>query len=367
MRRPGFFRKRPAVTNEDLAGIQRALHESKAQRAILEQALLEVRQGIVVISADEAIAFTNPASDQLIRPGPTLSRLAPHSLQSLVRKAREQGATFEHELEIGHPARIVVATASPLNDQRVLLVLNDVTEIRRVEAVRRDFVAAASHELKTPIAAVLASVEALQLALERDSAAAESFATQIETSARQLGRLVSDLLDLSRLEGQPTSQDEVRLDELVKEELASMSDRAQAGGIELASQTVPVGVSGSRSDLGLALRNLLDNAVRHTPRGGKVQVEVAADGQRVTLDVIDTGEGISSRDLPRVFERFYRVDSARARATGGTGLGLAIVRHVVESHGGTIGASSVLGEGSTFSIRLRLHPGSDSGSGAHEI
>ena len=145
-----------------------------------------------------------------------------------------------------------------------------------------------------------------------------------------------------------------------------MSDRAKAGGVALASQTVPVGVSGSRSDLGLAVRNLLDNAVRHTPRGGKVRVEVAADGQGVTLDVIDTGEGISSRDLPRVFERFYRVDSARSRATGGTGLGLAIVRHVVESHGGTIGASSVLGEGSTFSIRLRLHPGSDSGSGAHE-
>ena len=367
MRWPGFFRKRPEVTNEELAPIQDVLNESEAQRAILEQALLEVRQGIVVISADEAIAFSNPASDQLIRPGPTLSRLAPHGLQSLVRKARDQGATIEYELEIGHPARIVVATASPLNDQRVLLVLNDVTEIRRVEAVRRDFVAAASHELKTPIAAVLASVEALQLALDRDSAAAESFATQIEASARQLGRLVSDLLDLSRLEAQPTSQDEVRLDELVKEELASMLDRAQAGGIELASQTVPVGVSGSRSDLALALRNLLDNALRYTPRGGKVRVEVAADGEGVTLDVTDTGEGISSRDLPRVFERFYRVDSARSRATGGTGLGLAIVRHVVESHGGTIGAASVLGEGSTFSIRLRLHPGSDSGSGAHGL
>lgn len=348
-----FRRARARVSDAPIQDAQAALAVITPQREVLEQALQAVRQGIVVVSADDAIVFTNPASEQLIRPGATLSRLAPHILQSLVRKAREQRETLEQEVEIGHPARLVVATASHLDDRGVLLVLNDVTESRRVESVRRDFVAAASHELKTPIAAVLASVEALQLALERDPAAAESFAFQIETSARQLGRLVADLLDLSRLEAQPASQDEVRVDELVKEELASMSDRARAAGIELASQTVPVTVSGSRPDLGLALRNLLDNALRHTPRGGKVRVEVAADPSAVTLEVVDTGEGISSRDLPRIFERFYRVDSARSRATGGTGLGLAIVRHVVESHGGTIKVESGLGEGTTFSIRLR--------------
>ncbi len=235
--------------------------------------------------------------------------------------------------------------------RRVLLVLNDVTESRRVEAVRRDFVAAASHELKTPIAAVLASVEALTMALERDPAAAESFASQIESSARQLGRLVSDLLDLSRLEAQRTSQEEVVWTTWSKRSWRACRIGASRRNRVPAKSSVTV--NGSRSDLGLAVRNLFDNALRHTPRGGKVRVEVASDGQGVKLEVIDTGEGISSRDLPRVFERFFRVDSARSRATGGTGLGLAIVRHVAESHGGSVEAESELGAGSTFRIRLR--------------
>jgi signal transduction histidine kinase len=163
---------------------------------------------------------------------------------------------------------------------------------------------------------------------------------------------VADLLDLSRLEAKPEADEEVVLDLLVREEVESLSDRAREAEIKLLVELSPVIVRGSNSDLGLAVRNLIDNALRHTPAGGEVKVVVERSHGRASVHVIDNGEGIASREVTRIFERFYRVDSARSRATGGTGLGLAIVRHVAESHGGTVDVRSSLGQGSTFSINL---------------
>lgn len=335
------------------AELDRRAEEGGAQASLLGQVLATVRQGIIVIDPDDSIPYFNPAAATLIRPGSSLGQLSPHPLQSLVRKARAGGNPIEGTLELDRPPRLLTAVATPIEaGGRMLVVVVDVTEARRLEAVRRDFVAAASHELKTPVASMVASAETLQLALARDPARAAQFAEQVERSARQLASLVSDLLDLSRLEAKPEADEEVALDLLVRDEVETFSDRAHQAEIKLSVELSPVIVRGSNSDLGLAVRNLIDNALRHTPAGGEVKVVIERSPRMVSLHVIDNGDGIASREVGRIFERFYRVDSARSRATGGTGLGLAIVRHVAESHGGTVDVKSSLGEGSMFSINL---------------
>lgn len=336
------------------AEVARRARQADDETTVLNQVLANVSQGIIVVDPDDTIAYFNPAAATLIRPGDTLSGLAPHPLQSLVRIARQVGKPQERELEVDRPHRILTAAASPISEAgRVLVVLVDVTELRRVEAVRRDFAVAASHELKTPVAAILASAEALQMALDRDPEIARRFASQVESSARRLGDLVADLLDLSRVEAALMPADEVDMVELVRSETASLEAQAKAAAVSLMVEVEPGRVIGSRADLGLALRNLLDNAFRHAP-GGEVRLVGRSVGDSYRLEVSDTGEGIPSRDLPRIFERFYRVDGARARATGGTGLGLALVRHIVEGHGGTVEARSALGEGATFVVELPI-------------
>jgi signal transduction histidine kinase len=169
----------------------------------------------------------------------------------------------------------------------------------------------------------------------------------------RLSRIVSDLLDLSRLEGGSDLAERVRMDVIAGDEVERLGDRAKEAGvvIELHTDGVP-SVPGSGRDLALLVRNLIDNAVRYTPSGGRVDVSVSAEDGLVVLQVADTGMGIPQRDLSRVFERFYRVDRARSRETGGTGLGLAIVRHVAENHGGEVTVRSELSAGSTFVVRL---------------
>jgi two-component system sensor histidine kinase SenX3 len=284
-----------------------------------------------------------------------LSGLVPFSFQTAVVECRELRSQVSADAEHGKPVRVLRAIATPFaEDQRVLLVVADVTERERAASVRRDFVANASHELKTPVSAVVASAEALQIAVERGDGSVPRFAGQIEASARQLDRLVTDLLDLSRLERDRPELDPLSLDHLVREELGRVRPMSEEREVSLNLHSSPVRVAGSRRDLAIAVHNLLDNALRHTPPGGSIDVELAAVGGDAVLRVVDTGDGIPTRDLERVFERFYRVDSARARATGGTGLGLAIVKHVVESHGGSVGVESELGLGSSFTVRLPL-------------
>ncbi|MGQ0850095.1 MAG: ATP-binding protein [Actinomycetota bacterium] len=329
------------------------LQSSERQSRLLDQVLDAVRQGIVVIDESDEVLYSNPAAADLIRVPTTLTALTPHGLQTLVRQARSSGRLSQGSFDHGRPVRLLSVTATPFpTDMRVLLAITDITEASRVEAMRRDFVSAASHELKTPAAAILASSEALQLALAREPAAAVNFAEQLEKSARQLTRLVGDLLDLSRLESSVDPPEPVRLDQVVAEEAGKATTAAEVAGVTLAAELTNAEVRGSARDLGLAVRNLLENAIRHTSGGGRVDVRVGVADGMATVEVRDTGEGIPRRELPRIFERFYRVDSARARATGGTGLGLSIVRHIAERHGGSVEVESELGTGSTFRIRI---------------
>lgn len=342
-----------AIADLDASNRSRLLETVKAS-STLEVVLGAMPQGTILFGEDDSVVYANPSAESLLGAIPeTLSGLVPFSFQDALVEARETGNSTSLLAEHGKPVRQLRGIATPFAyDNRILLVVVDVTERERAASVRRDFVANASHELKTPVSAIIASSEALQLAVERSDDSAVRFASQIEGSARQLDRLVTDLLDLSRLERDEPELDPLSLDHLVQEELERVRTVADEQGIDLNLQVAPAQVAGSRRDVAIAVRNLLDNAIRYTPSGGSIGAELEVVGEDAVLRISDTGEGIPTRDLDRVFERFYRVDSARARATGGTGLGLAIVKHVVESHGGSVSVASELGAGSTFTVRL---------------
>jgi two-component system, OmpR family, phosphate regulon sensor histidine kinase PhoR len=330
------------------------LSDAEETTATLEVVLGALSQGTVLFDGDDRVVYANPSAYTVLGAVPDeLSGLAPLQLQNAVREARETRDQQTRVLDHGSPTRRLRCVATPFaGDKRVLLLVVDITERERTDAVRRDFVANASHELKTPVSTIIASSEALQIALDRSDPSASGFAARIEGSARQLDRLVGDLLDLSRLERDKPELAPVRLDHLVRDEAERMRNEAQTKGLQVEVVTEPVTAMVNHRDIAVAIRNILDNAVRYTAEGGSITVRVDRDDTQVVVSVTDTGEGIPTRDTERVFERFYRVDSARARATGGTGLGLSIVRHVAESHGGTVGVESELGVGSTFTIRL---------------
>jgi signal transduction histidine kinase len=341
--------RRASTSLEDRA---RAARED---RQVQERILGSMQEGVLLFDAERRTGFANEAVERHlgVRPG-SLGEVLPTSLRETIRRVLETGQGEVGEFEVGSPSRWLRVNTTPAGaDGSVVVVVGDVTEARRLDAVRRDFVANASHELKTPAASIQAAAETLVHVWKDDPEAVPRFAEQLEREAVRLSRIVADLLDLSRLESGSELGDDVHLDTLVREEGQRFEDAANEAGLTFGLEVDPVPpVHGSARDLSLLVRNLFDNAIRYTPPGGTVTVAMSADLGSVFLRVEDSGVGIPSKDIPRVFERFYRVDRARSRETGGTGLGLAIVRHVAENHGGTVTVRSELGRGSTFEVRL---------------
>ncbi|HUG07565.1 MAG TPA: ATP-binding protein [Acidimicrobiia bacterium] len=332
------------------------LSDAEQTTATLEVVLGALSQGTILFDGSDRVVYANPSAYAILGSVPDeLSGLAPFQFQTAVLTARHRRDQETRLVDHGSPTRRLRAVATPfVGDDRVLLAVVDITERERIDSIRRDFVANASHELKTPVSTIIASSEALRMALERGDESAVGFAARIEGSARQLDRLVADLLDLSRLEKEHPEVGPVRIDHLVGEEMQRVRSEADSQGLVLELLTQDVTAMVNQRDLAIAFRNLLDNAIRYTPEGGSVSVKVAGVGDEAVISVTDTGEGIPTRDIERVFERFYRVDAARSRSTGGTGLGLSIVKHVAESHGGSVSVESQLGAGSTFTIRIPL-------------
>lgn len=330
------------------------LRESQHATGTLEVVLGAIPQGTILIDAEDRIVYANPSAYDLFGSVPDdLGRLAPLQLQNAVREARVNHLRQIREFDHGKPTRRLRAVATPfVGDPRVLLVVVDITDRERTDSIRRDFVANASHELKTPVSTIIASSEALQISLSRGDDSAAGFAERIEQSAHQLDRLVADLLDLSRLEREKPELTSLRLDLVVREEVERVRSRTEDKELKMDFSGDEITVQGSNRDLAIAVRNLLDNAIRYTSPGGTITVGLYREDGEAVITVGDTGEGIPTRDHGRVFERFYRVDSARSRETGGTGLGLSIVKHVAESHGGSVELESELGLGSTFTIRI---------------
>jgi two-component system phosphate regulon sensor histidine kinase PhoR len=334
-----------------------AVEEDRATREAILSALEE---GVALFDSAGAAVYHNDRATQLLGAPPgDADRLTPMDLRALVEDTRSGQASRAQEVSDGLGGTTLLAAADRLPDGTVLLIVRDVTQARTADLVRRDFVANASHELKTPVASIQALAETIATASADDLASIPRFADQLEREAWRLSRIISDLLDLSRLEGGGTDQQVVDLGRVVRDEVQPYLERASSAGLRLevdANSGLPV--RGSARDLGLLVRNLVENAVQYTRPGGAVRVRASGDGGFAVVEVSDSGVGIPSRDKARVFERFYRVDRARSRETGGTGLGLSIVRHVAENHGGEIHLESELGRGSTFTVRLPLvHPG----------
>jgi signal transduction histidine kinase len=335
--------------------LQRRLSALDQDRTTMQNVLSSMEEGVVLVGPTGRVRLSNPAADRLLGTRHrTMPGLLPMAFQEAATKAAAGEAAVGVEVETGSPSRWARATAIPVGgDGSVLLVVRDVTEAKRLESVRRDFVANASHELKTPAASIQAAGETIRSAARDDPSVIPRFAEQLEREAFRLSRIVSDLLDLSRLETGAELDEEVGLDQVVKEERDRYEQAAREGGLTLSIRLGPVApVRGSVRDLSLLVRNLVDNAIRYTKPGGRVEVTLSGQGDEVVLSVADTGVGIPTRELPRIFERFYRVDRARSRETGGTGLGLSIVKHVIENHGGTVNVTSELGRGTCFEVRL---------------
>jgi two-component system sensor histidine kinase SenX3 len=281
-------------------------------------------------------------------------------LLALVRQVRRDGQTREGEVDLsgstfgGRRTSFAVRVAPLGSDGLILLLAEDQTESRRVEEVRRDFVANISHELKTPVGALALLAETMEEAAD-DPEAVRRFAGRMRQEASRLTYLVQDLITLSRIQAAEPMPDPIAVDlsAVVAEAVDRVRMKASARGIELAAVCEErLAVLGDEDLLVTALRNLLENAIAYSPDRTRVMISAARDARSAQISVADQGIGIPERDLERIFERFYRVDPARSRATGGTGLGLAIVKHVVAAHGGKVTVWSREGVGSTFTVRL---------------
>jgi two-component system, OmpR family, sensor histidine kinase SenX3 len=233
-----------------------------------------------------------------------------------------------------------------------------VAELRRVNKIRRDFVANVSHELKTPATSLKLLAESLVEIMDEDPEQARFFAEQLKNETERFAQLITDLLDLARLESEEGVQNPAPVDvrRVLVAVLARLRPAARRKNItlswKLSDSTAPYIIRGDETQLTSMLANLVDNAVKYTPPGGQVEVIGESNESEVVMRISDTGIGIPEKNLARIFERFYRVDKARSKQTGGTGLGLSIVRHVAENHGGRVTVESVPGEGSTFTIYL---------------
>jgi two-component system sensor histidine kinase SenX3 len=281
------------------------------------------------------------------------------AVRNLVELVLADGQTREREMRVPRPPlgrglldiRVQVAALRP---DLVVVLIDDLADERRVEAVRRDFVANVSHELKTPVGALSLLSEAVLSAAD-DPESVRKFAERMQVEASRLTSLINDVIDLSRLQSDdPLSHASVLdVDQLVRQAVEEVRTLALAHELDVVlGESSGAQVFGDRGQLVMALRNLLSNAISYSPAHTRVAIAVRAANDLVEIDVKDQGIGIPAHDLDRIFERFYRVDPARSRATGGTGLGLAIVKHVCRNHGGECTVWSEVGVGSTFTLRL---------------
>jgi len=327
---------------------------------LLEALLEALPDPALLFDADHRLTVANAEARRLLglreEPYTATQALGTARLADLLLEVGETRRPVRMEAALH--GRDVAVSAAPVGEH-ILLHLRDQTDRQRVDAVRRDFVANASHEMKTPISGIQALAEALVTTLDRDDHdRSRELAGQLASEAARMGRLITELLSLRRLEDDGLrATAPVDLAAVVRDELDRIAETARARDIEVVRDLPETAVViGSEPDLHLMVTNLLENAVRYNRDAGRIDVELRPQEGTWHLEVVDTGIGIPRQDLDRIFERFYRVDVARSRASGGTGLGLAIVRHAAERHGGAVRVRSILGEGSTFTVDLPVEP-----------
>ena len=339
-----------------------AAQSGETLSAALTDLLNSIDAESLVLAPGESIVYATPgvATFNLTRDRFLLN----NSLLTLVRAVRRSGLQQEATMElprgpIGDGTHDLLVRVTPIGDDGLIAILIfDDSEMRRLDAIRRDFVANISHELKTPIGALSILSEAV-LGAADDPEAITRFATRMQAEAQRLSGLVQEIIDLSRLQdGDPLKSGEIiDLVVAIKEAADQTALSAEARKIEVVLGLPDrVEITGSRDQVIMAVHNLIENAINYSPEGTRVAVALRVVDNIAEISVSDQGIGIPESALERIFERFYRVDAARSRATGGTGLGLSIVKHVATNHGGDVSVWSVEGAGSTFTIRFPLSP-----------
>ena len=359
-----------ATLNRMATQLDSRIQTISRQRSELETVLSSMSEAVVAVDMDERIISMNPAAVALFGAGAAEKQGRP--IQEVVRNPElqrfvENALAGEHpqdgDIRLYHGAeRILWTHTTPLrgaSDRQVgvLLVMNDVTELRRLESLRKDFVANVSHEIKTPLTAIKGFVETLEQGGMEDPDEAKRFLSIISRHVDRLSAIVEDLLKLSRIEREDEAKKfrltEALLEPILRSAAALFQDRADAKQVRIEVACEPdLRAAVESSLIEQAVVNLLDNAVKYTGEKGKIRVDAAAEDDTVRIRVADDGIGIAKEHLPRLFERFYRVDKARSRNLGGTGLGLSIVKHIAQAHGGTVTVESTPNRGSTFQIHL---------------
>lgn len=379
-------RARPDATSEVgalAASIDReanALHlqleQVSAERQQLEAVLGAMVEGVLVLDRHGYIALANPRLRELLDVWSEVEGRRPlevvrnPDIDAALREAATSETVVVHELEaIGPDRRTLLMHASRIPGEETgasaVAVFHDVSEIRRLEQIRRDFLANASHELRTPLTSIRGYAETL-LGGSPDAATGSALEA-ILRNAQRLGALIDDLLALSRIEGrrEPMQLTEIDVSHVAGLLADDAAPRLREAQLELKLALAPVSMAwADQGAVEQVIGNLLDNAIKYTPAGGRITLSVEAQGHGVVVRVADTGMGIPDEDQARIFERFFRVDRARSRALGGTGLGLSIVKHLVQAMGGDIFVESELGRGSTFELRLPPVRDHDAAAGA---
>jgi two-component system phosphate regulon sensor histidine kinase PhoR len=377
----GWRRKERTTEDDELGSLRQALdyitayprtwvQELESERTKGASILDNMTEGVIALDGQGYVILMNPAARKIL--DVAQDRGEKHTLLEVVRdrgladwvemcQALDTSEPCKREIESYSPSpRIIEVNAMPmpLSSERrgFLLVLHDITELRRLEKVRAEFVANVSHELRTPLTAIKGYLETVLDETRLESVTHRRFLEIANSHAERMGRLIDDLLNLSDIETgkvvlDPTS---ISLEAFVRDVSAMFEKDAAKKNVKLVNRVPPdLGVQADRDRLSQILVNLVDNAVKYTPQGGTVSfLAVKTDTHQVRITVKDTGQGIPPNDLPRITERFYRVEKARSRVEGGTGLGLAIVKHLVQLHGGALHIESEYGKGTTIEFLL---------------
>ncbi|MGM0711886.1 two-component system histidine kinase PnpS [Brevibacillus parabrevis] len=353
------------------SSLEQQMYEISENQQRLAGVLTNMTSGVIFISEQRRIMLVNPAVEKLL--GTAGHELVgklhieagkSFGLSQYIDRCLDKSEKFRQEVHIYYPQeRVLDVNFAPYinfkgESRGVVVVLHDITEIRRLEKMRSDFVANVSHELRTPITSIKGFTETLLEGAMQDEETCRNFLQIISDESERLYRMIRDILDLSKIEQKriPLHLSHVHVQELIRSAAAIMHDQAQRKQLKvtLPESQPDVWLMTDKDCLQQIVLNLMTNAIAYTPEEGEITIRTEADDKQITIQVADTGIGIPEKDLARIFERFYRVDKARSRDSGGTGLGLAIVKHLVENLHGQIKVESVEGRGSTFTVILPL-------------
>ena len=349
--------------NSELEAFKRRVDILEKENNRIHAILDSMVEGVIALDKDTRILWLNPTAENIFNipkssaQGKLFLEVFPNNdISEIITLVLEKGEVVSRELTLIWPLqKVFQVNASPIFGSKAasgcLLVIHDITEIRKLENMRRDFVANVSHELKTPLTSIKGFVETLLEGAINDKENSLNFLRIISSHADRLNILIDDLLDLSKIESKGAMLNESKFDlcVLVKEAIQEFISQAKRCGVEIKSRLPEkTEIVADRSKIEQVLTNLIDNAIKYNKKNGAVSIFCQSSGGGLKVTVEDSGQGIPAKDLLRIFERFYRVDKARSRELGGTGLGLSIVKHIVELHGGKVGVESTEGLGSKF-------------------